>query len=65
MEAEAGPEDAPEDAIQPGKPETAQVQEGAVWMVTVTMPPEAGACNVVGETEYVHGEPVGVRTRMR
>ena len=45
------PEDAPETIIQPGKPETAQKQEAAVWMATVTIPPEAGACNVVGETE--------------
>ena len=50
-EAEPEPEDAPETVIQPGKPETVQGQEGVVWMLTVKLPPEAGACNVVGETE--------------
>ena len=64
-EAETAPEDAPETAIQPGKPETAQGQEAAVWMPTVRLPPAAGACKVVGETEYVHWDPVGLRTRMR
>jgi hypothetical protein len=49
--AEAGPEDAPETVIQPGKPETVQGQEAAVWMLTATLPPEAGACNEAGETE--------------
>jgi len=49
--AEPGPEDAAEAVIQPGKPETAQGQEAAVWMRTVRLPPDAGACNVVGETE--------------
>jgi hypothetical protein len=50
-EAEPGPEDAAEAVIQAGKPETAHGQEAAVWMLTVKLPPEAGACNVVGETE--------------
>ena len=50
-EAEPGPEDAAEAVIQAGKPEIAQGQEAVVWMPTVKLPPEAGACNVVGETE--------------
>jgi len=37
--------------IQPGKPETAQEQGAAVWMLTVKSPPEAGTCNMVGETK--------------
>ena len=49
--AEAGPEDAAEAVIQAGKPETAQGQEGAVWTLAIKVTPEAGACNVVGETE--------------
>jgi hypothetical protein len=64
-EAETGPEDAAETVIQPGKPETAQGQEAAVWILTVTLPPEAGACNDAGETEYVQRDPDGVRMRMR
>ena len=43
--AEPAPEDAPETVIQPGKPETAHEQEAVVWMLTVRLPPEAGACN--------------------
>ena len=50
-EAEPAPEDAPDTAIQPGKPVTAQVQEPAVWMPTVRLPPEAATCNAAGETE--------------
>jgi hypothetical protein len=50
-EAEPAPEDAPESVIHPGKPVTAQVQEAAVWMVTVKLVPEAGPCSMVGETE--------------
>jgi hypothetical protein len=48
----AGPEpdDAPETVTQAGKPETIQEQEAVVWMVTVKLPPAAGACHVVGET---------------
>jgi hypothetical protein len=49
--AEAAPEDALETATQPGKPETVQGQEAAAWMLTVALPPEAGACNEVGETK--------------
>jgi hypothetical protein len=64
-EAEPGPEDAAESVIQAGKPETAQGQEGAAWMLTAKLPPEAGTCKVVGETEYVQDEPAGVKTRMR
>jgi hypothetical protein len=45
------PEEAPETVIQPGKLETAQEQEGVVWMLTFKLPPGAGACNEVGETE--------------
>jgi hypothetical protein len=50
-EAEPAPDDAPETVIQPGKPETAQAQEAAVWMPTVKLPPEAANCNAVGDTE--------------
>ena len=50
-EAEPAPAGAVETVIQPGRPETAQVQEAAVWMVTVRPVPEAGACSVAGETE--------------
>jgi len=50
-EAESGPEGAAETVIQPGMPEIAHGQKGAVWMPTVRLPPEVGACNVVGETE--------------
>jgi hypothetical protein len=50
-EAEAAPVDAAETVIQPGKPEIAQGQDAAVWMPMATVPPEAGACSVVGETE--------------
>jgi hypothetical protein len=50
-EAEPGPEDRAEAVIQGGTPEIAQGQETVVWMPTVKLPPEAGACNVVGETE--------------
>ena len=49
--AEPAPEDAPETVIQLGRPETTQEQEAVVWMLAVRLPPEAGACNVVGETE--------------
>jgi hypothetical protein len=49
--ADPAPEDAPETVIQLGRPETAQVQEAAVWMLKVKLPPEAGTGNVVGETE--------------
>jgi hypothetical protein len=45
------PEDAPETLIQLGKPETVQVQEASVWMVKVKLPPAAGPCKAVGETE--------------
>ena len=61
-EAEPAPEDAPETVIHPGKPETAQAQDAAVWMPTAKLPPEAGNCNAVGETEYV--QEAGVKTRM-
>jgi hypothetical protein len=61
-EAEAAPEDAVETVIQPGTPETAHRHEAAVWTKTVTLPPEAGNCHAVGETEYV--QEGGVRTRM-
>jgi hypothetical protein len=61
-EAEAAPEDAVETVIQPGTPETAQAQEAAVWTLTVKLPPEAGNCNAVGETEYV--QEGGVKIRM-
>ena len=50
-EAEAGPEDAAETVIQPGTPETSHGHEAAVWIPTVRLPPEAGACKLVGETE--------------
>jgi hypothetical protein len=63
--AEPEPEDSTGTVIQPGKPETAQGQEGPVWMLMAKVPPEAGPGNVVGETEYVQEEPVGVKTRMR
>jgi hypothetical protein len=45
------PEEAPEAVIQFGDPETAQVQEAMVWMLTAALLPEAGACNAVDDTE--------------
>jgi hypothetical protein len=43
--------EAAETVIHPGTPETAHGQEGALWTLTVKLPPEAGNCNAVGETE--------------
>jgi hypothetical protein len=51
MVAESVPEDTPEIVIQFGKPETVQEQEAMLWMLTVKLPPDVGACNEVGETE--------------
>jgi hypothetical protein len=48
--AEPAPDDALETEIQLEKSETVQEQEAVVWMLTVKPPPEAGACNEVGET---------------
>src|ERR1017187_8509048 len=59
------PELAPETVIQLGKPEMVQGQAGAVWMLTDKLPPAAGACNVVGETEYVQEVPDGAKRRIR
>jgi hypothetical protein len=61
-EAEAVPEDPVETVIQPGTTETAHRHEEAVWTLTAKLPPEAGNCNAVGETEYV--QEGGVKTRM-
>jgi hypothetical protein len=49
--AEPTPEDGPKTAIQLGRPETVQGQAAVVWMLTTKLPPVAGACDVVGETE--------------
>ena len=51
--AEPAPEEAPETVIQLGRLETVQGQEAVVWILTVTLPPAAEACRVVGEAEYV------------
>jgi hypothetical protein len=61
-EAEAVPEDEAETVIQPGTPETAHGHEAALWTLTAKLPPEAGNCNAVGETEYV--QEGGVKIRM-
>ena len=63
--AEPEPDDAPETVIQLGKLETTQEQEAVVWMLTVKLPPVAGNCSEVGETEYQHAGPDGTKTRMR
>ena len=49
--AEPAPEDAPETVIQPGRLETAQGHAAPVWMLTVKLPPAAGACSEAGATE--------------
>ena len=48
--AEPEPDDVTGTVIQLGKPETVQEQAAVVWMLTVKLPPEAGACKEVGET---------------
>jgi hypothetical protein len=45
------PELAPDTVIQLGNPEVVHEQEIGVWMVTVKLPPEAGACKETGATE--------------
>jgi hypothetical protein len=50
-EAEPAPKDTPETVIQLGRAEIVQGQAAVVSMLTVRLPLEAGACNVVGETE--------------
>jgi hypothetical protein len=49
--AEPAPEDTPKTVIQLGRPDTVQVQEAVVWMLTVKFPPEAEIWNEVGVTE--------------
>ena len=50
---EPGPvfDDAPLTVAQVGKPVTDQVQEAGVCTATLKVPPDAGACTDVGDTE--------------